>query len=77
MRTSKRSLISDKSIEEILKQPYMDAKDLKTLMPSFGSDKCRDLIKDIRDEMKSKNYFVPKTKPLLALTKLVKKRLGI
>lgn len=66
-----------KSKEEILNQPYMSAFDLKTLMPTVGIDKCRNYIKEIRQEMKENNYIVPESKTKLALTKLVKKKFGL
>lgn len=65
-----------KTREEILNQPYMSAFDLKELMPTVGIDKCRNYIKQIRQEMKENNYLVPESKTKLALTKLVKKKFG-
>lgn len=66
-----------KDKDEILKQPYMSAKDLKMLMPTLGIDVCRTFIDEIRAEMKEKKLFVPETKPRIALTKLVRKKTGI
>ena len=67
-----------KSKEEILSQLYISAKDLKVLIPSMNIETCRDLINEIRAEMENKNLYVPpSTKPKIALTKLVKERLGI
>lgn len=66
-----------KTKEEILNQLYLSPQDLKLLVPSLGLDLCRDFIDETRKEMQEKNYFVPMTKPKLALTKIVKKKLGI
>ena len=65
-----------KTKEEIFNQPYMDAKDLKIIIPAMGIHQCVDHIKEIRKEMQEKGYFVPSTKPLVALTKLVRKKFG-
>lgn len=66
-----------KTKEEILNQVYMSVRDLKTLIPELGINKCTEYIKEIVEEMKSKGYLVPETKKYLALTKLVRKRFGI
>lgn len=66
-----------KTKEEILNQLYLSPQDLKQLVPSLGIDLCRDFIDEARKEMNEKSYFVPMTKPKLALTKIVKKKLGI
>lgn len=66
-----------KTKEEILNQVYMTPQDLKILVPTLGKNYCVNCIKEIREEMESKGYYVPKTKPFLALTKLVKKKFGI
>lgn len=66
-----------KTSEEVLKQIYITAKDLKILIPTLSIAKCTKYIEDIQGEMMNKNYFVPETKPRLALTKLVRKKFGI
>lgn len=66
-----------KSKEEILNQLYMTASDLQTLIPEMKYQRALDIINDIRKEMKDKNYFLPISQKKLALTKLVKKKLGI
>ncbi len=66
-----------KTKEEILNQLYISSKDLKILIPTYGIDKCRTIIKEVRDEMHEKKYYVPISKPKLALTRLVRKKLGI
>lgn len=65
-----------KTKEEILDQLYISPQDLKILIPSLGINKCTEYIKDVRVEMQDKGYFVPQSRPLLALTKIVKKRCG-
>lgn len=66
-----------KTKEAILEQLYISPQDLKVLIPTLGKGYCLKVIKDIREEMELKKMFVPKSKPLLAQTKLVKKRFGI
>lgn len=66
-----------KTKEEILNQIYISPQDIKMLVPSMGIDLCRKYIDLARAEMKEKNYFVPDSKPKLALTKVVKKIMGI
>ena len=67
-----------KTKEEVLNQLYVSAKDIKTLIPGLNINKCRDLIDEIQEEMKEKKLYIPpSTKPKRALTKLVRKKLGI
>lgn len=66
-----------KSKEEILKQLYISPQDLKILIPSMGIQNCTNVIKELREEMKMKKMFVPKSKPLLAQTKLLIKKFGL
>jgi len=63
--------------KEVLDKLYLSANDVKQLIPTLSIDKCRKLIDESREEMKQKKYFVPQSKPRLALTKIVKKKLGI
>lgn len=63
--------------EEILNKPYMSAEDLKSLMPEIGIQKCREYIKDVREEMLNQKLTVPQGKTKLALTKLVRKKFGL
>lgn len=66
-----------KSKEKILEQLYISPQDLKLLVPTLGIELCRKFIDEARFEMENNGYFVPQTKPKLALTKIVKKKLGI
>lgn len=65
-----------KTKEQILDQYYMSANDLKVIVPTMGINACREFIDLIRTEMKNK-YFVPSGRTKVALTELVKKKLGI
>lgn len=66
-----------KTEEKILSQSYVTTDDLKILMPTVGDAVRRKIIHEVREEMKAKKYFVPSGKPKVALTKLVKEKLGI
>lgn len=67
-----------KTREEILNQDYLQASDIQILIGNVNITTCRELIDEVREEMKNKNLYVPPgTKPKRALTKLVKKKLGI
>ena len=63
--------------EKILEQVYVSPQDIKKLVPTLGIDLCRKFIDEARAEMTEKGYFVPETKPKIALTKIVKKMMGI
>lgn len=69
--------MKEKTKEEILDQLYISPSDLKILIPEIGIDRCRKYIKEFRGEMEAKGLFVPQTKPRVALTKLVKEKLGL
>ena len=67
-----------KTKEEILSQLYISAKDIQVLIPGLNINKCRELVDEIQEEMKEKKLYIPpSTKPKRALTKLVRKKLGI
>lgn len=68
--------MEEKTVDEILKQKYMTAKDL-TAITGMCNKKALDYIKEIKEEMEEKGYFVPPTHNYKVLTKLVVKRLGI
>ncbi len=65
-----------KTKEEILDQLYISAGDLKILIPEITYATALKYIKDVREEMKNKNIFLPVSKTKLALTKLVRKKFG-
>lgn len=67
----------NKNVKEILEQCYLTAEDLTIIMPELHINKARKYINDIRDEMEEKGFFVPKSRPYMALTKLVKKKFGL
>ena len=64
------------NIEEIRKQDYMSANDLVQIIPNLTYDNAIKYINEVRKEMKEKGYFIPVTRPRLALTKLIKKKFG-
>lgn len=66
-----------KTKEEVLEQTYISVEDLKVLIPEMGETNRTNFIKEVMEEMEQKNLFVPRTKKYLALTKLVRKKLGI
>lgn len=65
-----------KTKEEILDQLYLSADDLKILIPEITYATALKYIKEVREEMKNKNIFLPVSKTKLALTKLVRKKFG-
>lgn len=69
--------MSDKTIKEILEQPYLSAYDLKKIIPTMSYATALEYIKKIRVQMKEENYFVPEGKTIVALTWMIKKDLGI
>lgn len=66
-----------KTKEEILNQTYISGHDLKILLPNIGQHRCTEYIKEIQDEMREKNMFIPKAKEYLAHIKLVKKKFNM
>lgn len=66
-----------KTKEEILEQLYLTAEDLLELIPEMKYQRALGVINDVRNEMEDKNYYIPISRKKLALTKLVKKKLGL
>jgi len=66
-----------KSIEEILNQQYVTARDLTVIIPNLSYVRSLSYIDMIREEMKEKGYFVPDGRTKVALTKIVKKKFGL
>lgn len=62
--------------EEILKNYYITADDIRKIMP-VGISKAQKIINELQEEMKNKNYYVPEGKKKVALTKLFKRRYGL
>ena len=71
-----KKYLSNEEKEQILNQVYLSADDLKKLMPSISHCNALKHIKEVRDEMVSKGYYLPSSRTKLALTKLVRKRFG-
>lgn len=66
-----------KDRNEILEQVYVSADDLEVLMPGVSYGQRLTLIKEIRNEMKQKNLYLPQGRTLVASTRLLKKKCGI
>ena len=58
-----------KDRNEILDQVYVSAEDLEILMPGLSYGQRLKLIKEIRNEMKQKNLYLPQGRTLVASTK--------
>lgn len=56
---------------------YINAEQLRSLVPGLGIHTALKIIKDVREEMKEQNLFVPQGRPFIALTKMVLNKLGI
>jgi len=67
----------NKTPDELLKQYYLTAEELTVIIPHLKIEKARVYIKEIREQMKRENIFVPETRPYEALTKLIKKKFGL
>ena len=72
-----KEIVGQKTKEEILGQTYITSKDLKILIPNLGVNRCTQYVRDIVEEMREKNMFVPEGKPYLAHIKLVKKKFNL
>ena len=68
---------NNKTPDELLKQYYLTAEELTVIIPHLKIEKARVYIKEIREQMKRENIFVPETRPYEALTKLIKKKFGL
>lgn len=66
----------EKTAEELLKEHYLSAKDLTIIIPNLKIEKARIYINEIQEEMKEKKIYIPKTRPKIVLTKLVRKKFG-
>ena len=66
----------DKTKEELLNQLYLSATDLQQLIRGMSYCTALKYIKESREEMKEKGYFVPCGRMKVALTKIVRKKFG-
>lgn len=66
-----------KTVDEILTQKYISAKDLMIIIPELKYGNAIAFINIIQNEMEEKGLYIPIVKPKVALTKLVKKKLGL
>lgn len=55
---------------------YITAKELQQLIGT-GYQSAMKIIDEVREEMKQKNYLIPKCRQKVALKRLIEKRLGI
>lgn len=62
--------------ETIKKQDYISADDLMKIIPNLTYLNALKYIKTAQEEMKKKNYYIPTTKPKVALTKIVRELFG-
>ena len=65
-----------KTNKEILEQEYMNANELMQIIP-VNYIIALGYIKEVQEEMKEKNYLVPKSRQKVALTKLIRKKFGL
>ena len=65
-----------KTNKELLEQEYMNANELMQIIP-VNYIIALGYIKEIQEEMKEKNYLVPKSRQKVALTKLIRKKFGL
>ena len=54
---------------------YITAKELQAIT-GIGYQSAMRIINEIREEMKQKNYLIPKCRQKVALKRLIEKRLG-
>ena len=55
---------------------YINVKELQE-MTGIGYQSAMEIINKAREEMKNKNYFIPRSRAKVALKWIVKKELGI
>lgn len=65
------------TIKQIKEKDYINANELRQLIPGMGQNASLNIIKEVQKEMKEKKLYVPKVRPFVALTKLVLEKLGI
>lgn len=56
---------------------YISAFDLREMIPNLTYDNAIKIINKAREIMKDRNYFIPTTRPKVALKKIVDEMLGI
>ena len=69
--------MKNKTLEEILDQEYLSAKDMQIIIPNWGYNTARGYIMRIREKMEELHYYVTSGKTKVALTRLIKEDLGI
>ena len=66
-----------KTKEEILSQEYLTAYDIQEIIPKMPYMRALKFIKEMQEEMEENNYYVPSGKTKVALTWMIKKKLGL
>ena len=52
---------NNKTPDELLKQYYLTAEELTVIIPHLKIEKARIYIREIREQMRQENIFVPET----------------
>lgn len=61
----------------VLNQYYLSAHDLTIIIPNLKIERARIYIQEAQKEMEKKGIFIPKSRPKVALTKIIKKKFGL
>ena len=79
MKQKKIKVTSEKrkTKEEILSQEYLTAYDIQEIIPKMPYMRALKFIKEMQEEMEENNYYVPSGKTKVALTWMIKKKLGL
>lgn len=59
-----------------MKEQYTNAKELQEVL-HISYKSALEIIVDVRNEMKEKGFFIPNTRTKLALTWMVKEKIGL
>lgn len=65
-----------KTKQEILDQTYMTVKDLKQIT-GLGLTRCQNIMRELREEARKEDYFIPTERNILVPTKIVKRKFKI
>ena len=61
----------------VLNQYYLSAYDLTIIIPNLKIERARIYIQEAQKEMEKKGIFIPKSRPKVALTKIIKRKFGL
>lgn len=76
MKEKEKSPSMTKTIDDVLKQKYVTAKDLQIIIPELSYQRALTYICEAQRIMREKNYFVPEQRTKIALTKIIKQKFG-